>query len=327
MLLIRLVVSMLSVAIVMAGAGAGSVLGQSYPTKPVRVIVPTAPGGGINNLARAVAQRLTERWWQPVIVDNRSGANNIIAMDIFSEAPPDGYTLMAGTNSMILNSVTGRLKYDIRNVYYPAVQMTTQPYLLLLHPSMPINSVKEFITYAKGKSKELNYASTGVGSLIHFGSELFNMMAGINMVHVPYKGTGPAIIDLIGGNIQVFICGTLGSMPHIKTGKLKAVGVTSLSRIPTLPELPTFSESGVVGYELRNTTAVYAPIKAPRTVLLALNKEVSEFLNAPEMKAKIAADGSEAVAPNTPEAFRKMFVAEVEQWEKLIKRTGIGLGN
>jgi len=325
MLRIQTVVSMLSAAIVLTGSCA--VLGQSYPIKPVRVIVPTAPGGGINNLARLMAQRLNERWGQPVIVDNRPGANNIIAMDIFAQAPPDGYTLMAGTNSMILNSVTGRLNYDIRDVYYPAVQMTTQPYVLLLHPSMPINSVKEFITYAKGRPKGLNYASTGVGSLIHFGSELFNMMAGIKMVHVPYKGTGPAIIDLIGGNIQVFICGTLGAMPHIKTGKLKAVGVTSLSRIAIFPELPTFSESGVAGYELRNTTAVYAPTRTPRAVLLALNKEVGEFFNAPEMKAKIAADGSEAVAPNTPEAFRKVFVAEVEQWEKLIKRTGIGLGN
>ncbi len=299
-------------------------LPAGYPDKPIRMIVATAPGGGITNLSRAVAQKLSERWGPPVVIDNRGGANGMIAMDLVAQAVPDGYTIMAATQSMIINAVTNKMAYDIRTAYVPLVKMAAYPYILLVHPTSSLNSVKELIAQAKTKPGALSYGSTGMGSLIHFGTELFKSMAGIDAVHIPYKGTGPAYIDLIGGRIHFLISGP-GAAPFVKNGRLKAIGTTSLKRQPAYPDLPTFDESGVRGFEMSNSSALYAPSRTLPALVLVLNREVGQIVNSTEMKEKVAADGSEAVALTTPEELRKDFVKEVDKWNNLVKTSRIAL--
>lgn len=245
-----------------------------YPAKPIRVLVGVSPGGGLDSITRLVAQKLSERLGQSAIVDNRPGATSTIAMNLAAGADPDGYTVMSATKTMILNGVLKKVPYDVLAAYVPIAQMSTQVYVLVVYPSLPVKTVKDLLTYARSKPGSLNYGSAGLGSLQHVGMELFKSMTGVNIVHVPYKGGGAALIDLISGQIQIMPSVTISVAPHLKSGKLRAIAITGEHRIQIYPDLPTVSESGVPGFELTNMYGLYAPAGTPPAIISALNREV-----------------------------------------------------
>ena len=292
-----------------------------YPTKPVRVLVGSPAGSGSDLMMRSVAQKLTERWGQSIIVDNRPGAAGAISLQLAVRATPDGYTLATlsaqNVTAMLLGTVTTNIPKDLT----PVVLMITQPYIMVATPSLPAGSVKELIALAK--AKPLVYASSGTGSVVHLGMELFKFMAGVEMTHIPYKGSGLSMIDVMSGRVQLAITNTLTATPLVRSGKLKGLAITSPQRVQAMPGLPTVAESGVPGYELRSWYGLLAPNATPASLVAALNREVSQTMNAPEMKEKLAADGAEAAAPNTPEQFRKVIAGEIVKWDRLIKKLAI----
>lgn len=299
--------------------------GPAYPSKPVRVLVGFAPGGGSDILSRAVGQKLAEAWNQPVITDNRPGAGGTIALELAARATPDGHTLLVISGSQITNaSLVTKVRFDLRIAYAPITQMTSQPYVLLEHPSVPAKSVKELIEYAKANPGKLNYASSGTGSSAHLGMELFNALAGTRMVHVPYKGSGQALIDLIGGQVQLLLASAISAGPHLKSGKLRALGVTSAKRAAGLPDLPTIAESGLRGFDVTGWYGLVAPAGTPAALVRLVNAEVARILQSADFRAKLAADGSEA-APSTPAEFRSIISGEIEKWTKLVRTAGIKL--
>ena len=299
---------------------------QGYPNRPIRVIVGSAPGGGADIIARAVSQHLAARWNRSVVVDNRGGGGGVIALELLAHAAPDGYTLFGGASLIVTATPMNKVRFDTRKVVAPIVQMTSSPYLLLVPPSLPVSSVKELITYAKNKPAAVSYGSAGVGSVAHLGTELFKFMAGgLDMVHIPYKGYGQALTDLMGGQIQVLFTSGIGGAPYVKSGKLKAIAVTSVRRVRAFPDLPTIAESGVPEFQLENMHGLYAPAGVPPLIVLALNREVSQFMNSPEMKGRLAAEGAEAAPPRSPAEFKQTFARQVDMWEKFIKTSGIKL--
>ena len=304
----------------------GSALAQpapAYPTKPVRVIVPFAPGGGTDVMTRAVAQKLTERLGTTFVVDNRAGANGIIGVDIAAKAPADGYTLTAVSNSHTVNvSIYKKIPYDLVRDLAPVAEFTTQPFALVINPALPAKSLKELIAYAKSNPGKLNYGSSGQGGISHLSGALFGSIAGIDINHVAYKGGTPAMIDVISGQIQMLFSTLLQANPHIKSGKLRVLAVTTPKRNSAAPELPTMSESGVPGYDVSQWFGLTAPAKTPKPIITRLNAEIVKILHEPDMKARIAADGAEPVG-GTPEQFGAHIRAEVAKWAKLVKQIGL----
>ena len=296
-----------------------------YPKKPIRVIVGIAPAGGLDLMTRLAAQKITERWNQTVIVDNRPGGGTVVAMDLVAQAVPDGYTLLAASDTLMMNGVLQRAKYDIRKAFVPIVQITRQPYAIVVNPSLPVKSLKELIAYAKSKPGALSYGSQGTGTTGHVGMERLKFMAGVEMVHVPYKGAAPALMDVIGGQIQVAFSSTATGTPYIKSGKVRALAMTSVRRSPVFPDLPTVSEAGVPGFELHNSYAYFAPAGTPRGIVRAINAVVAEGMNAPDTVKALTADGSEIMARETPEEFKARFDREYAELEKLIKSVSITL--
>jgi len=290
-----------------------------FPQKPLRIIVSSAPGGGQDLTTRPIAQKLSETLGVPVVVDNRGGASGIIAMDVTRQASPDGYTLLAAATSMILMGVTHKVPYDIRNAFDPLVQMTSQPYLLVVHPAVPVATPKEFIAYAKSKPGTLTYGTSGPGSLHNLGMELFQSITGIKLIHVPYKGSGPALIDLLAGQIQLMFTSTTSGVSLVKGGRLKALAVTSRGRLPVLPELPTLSETVAPGYELGNNYYLLAPAGTPKPVLKRLNGEISRIANSGEVREKFAAEGATPAPPMSVEVFREVYSREVMKWAQFTK--------
>lgn len=298
---------------------------SAYPSKPIRVLVGFAPGGGSDILSRAVGQKLAERWGQPVVTDNRAGAGGTIALDLAARAAPDGYTLLVISGSQITNAtLVTKVPFDIRAAYAPITQMTSQPYVLLEHPSVPAKSVKELIAYAKANPGKLNYASSGTGSSAHLGMELFKSLAHVDMVHVPYKGSGQALIDLLGGQVQLLLASAISAGPHLKAGKLRALGVTSGKRSPHLPDLPAIAEAGVPGFDVIGWYGLVAPAGTPPVIIAALNREVAQILRTADVQDKLAADGTDA-APGTPAQFRTTIVQEIEKWTQLVRTVGVKL--
>ena len=295
----------------------------AYPVKPVRIIVESSPGGGVDLMARAVAQGMTERWSHPVVVENRTGGGGVIAMTLVSEATPDGYTLYGGGSQVVTATPLGKVPFDIRKAYAPIAQLTSSSYLLLVHPSLPINSVKELIAYAKAKPDALSYASAGIGSAQHLNTELFKSMAGISVVHVPFRGSGQALVDLLGGHVQMMFTSTISGTTHIKSGRLRGIAVTSTTRNAAFPSLPTVSESGVPGFVMDNMYGLYGPAGIPAPILIKLNAEASRTMNSPAMKQRLAEDGAEAAPPKPPAEFKALFEREVNKWDKFIKTSGI----
>jgi tripartite-type tricarboxylate transporter receptor subunit TctC len=296
-----------------------------YPSRPIRIIAGVAPGGGLDTVTRASAQILSERMGQTVVVDNRPGGGTVLAMDLVAQAAPDGYTLLGATDTVLLVGAAGRVKYDVRKAYAPIVQMTTQSYMLVITPTLPIKTVKELIAYAKAKPDALTYGSSGIGTTSHLGLERFDYMAGTRMLHVPYKGAAPAMLDIIAGQIHMVLASTISATPHIKSGRLRVLATTGLKRVQAWPDLPTVSEAGVPGLKVTNSYALHAPAGTPRAILVAINESVSQGMNSPEMMKRLAADGSEPAERGTPEQFHAMIVREYDETVKLIKALNLKL--
>jgi len=294
-----------------------------YPTKPVRIIVGIAAAGGLDTMTRLGAQKLSERWGQPVIVDNRPGGGTVLAMDIVVKAQPDGYTLLAASDTLMMNGVLKRAEYDVRTAFIPIVQLTTQPYMLIVNPSLPVKSVKELIAYAKSKPGALNYGSQGMGTTGHIGWERFRFMTGVDIVHVPYKGAAPAVIDVMAGQIQMTFSNVVTSGAHVRAGKLRGLAVTSARRGQVFPELPTVAESGVPGFELTNSYGYYAPAGTSMNIVRAMAAAVAQGMNSPDTVKLLAADGSEPYPPTTPDEFKAKFAREYAELEKLVRAANI----
>jgi tripartite-type tricarboxylate transporter receptor subunit TctC len=296
-----------------------------YPRKPIRIVVGIAPSGGLDLMSRLGAKKLSERWNQSVIVDNRAGGGTVIGMDLVAQAAPDGYTLLGASETLMLNGVFRRAQYDVRKAFVPIVQLTTQPYTLSVHPSVAAKSVRDFIALAKARPGHINFGSQGQGTVGHIGLERFKLMAGVDITHVPYKGAAPAVIDLLAGQIQATFATIATAGPHLKTGKLRAIAITGTRRATIAPELPTVSEAGVPGFELHNTYGYYAPAGTPRAIVRAINAVVSEGMNAPETVKMLALDGNEVVAPSRPEDVKAKFDREYGELEKLINTLNISI--
>ena len=296
-----------------------------YPARPIRVIIGIAPGGGLDTMTRVAAQRLSERFKQTAVVDNRPGGGTVMATDIVQQATPDGYTLLCASETLMLNGVLKRVRYDVRTAFVPIVRLTTQPYLLAVNPSVPVSSVKELIAYARARPGALSYGSPGVGTMLHIGWERLTSMAGVNILHVPYKGGAPAVIDVLSGQIQMTITTTITAGSHLKNGKLKGIAVTGPKRVEVYPELPTVAESGLPGYELTNSYGFFAPTGTPRSIIEKINAAVIHVMHLAETRKVLAADGAEAAPAATPEEFKTKFARDYADLEKTIATANIKL--
>ena len=296
-----------------------------YPTKPIRLIVPFPPGGGTDIIARTLGQRLFEAWGQTVVVDNRAGANGIIGSDILAKAKPDGYTLLLAIATHAINpSLYSKLPYDTARDFAPITQLSEYPFILVVHPAVPAHSAKELIAVAKARPGQLSYASSGNGSGPHLGVELFKTMAQIDMVHVPYKGAGPANIDLLAGQVQVMFNNLLSSLPMIRAGKLRMLAVTSLKRSPAVPELPTISESALPGFAVTGWHSMFAPAGTPPAVIDKIQRGVAAVLQVREVNERLAGEGAQPVG-STPQQFTEFLQAETQKWAKVIRDARVPL--
>jgi tripartite-type tricarboxylate transporter receptor subunit TctC len=313
----------LFVAAMALGLAADGAQAQTYPSKPIRMVVPFTPGGTTDILARTVGQKMGEAWGQPVVVDNRPGAGGNIGSELVAKSAPDGYTLLMGTISThaINASLYKRLPFDPTRDFAPVSRVGTLPNILIVHPSVPVKSVKELIELAKSKPGDLNFASSGVGTSLHLSGELFNSMAGVKLVHVPYKGSSPALADLLGGQVKIMFDNLPSALPHVKAGKLKPLAVTGTRRASVLPEVPTVIESGLAGFEVTSWFAVFAPAKTPKDIVTKLNGEIVKILNSADVQEKLTQIGVDA-APTTPEELAAFAKAETEKWGKVVKATG-----
>src|SRR5258706_7577341 len=294
-----------------------------YPKRPIRIVVGIAPGGGLDMITRVGAQKLSERWNQSAIVDNRPGGGTLVGMDIVAQAPADGYTLLGASETLILNGVLGRAAYDVRKAFTPIVQICSQSYAMVVTPSLPVRTVKELIVYAQAKPGSLSYGSQGLGTTGHLAMEYFKSMTGVDMVHVPYKGSAPAIIDILSAQIHLMFASTISSTQHIKTGKLRIIAVSGARRTQALPDVPTVAEAGVPGFEWSNSYGLVAPAGTPHTIVKLINAVVKQGVNTPETVKYLVADGAEPAAPATPEEFKAKFATDYARYEKLMKTANI----
>ena len=294
---------------------------DAYPNKPIRMLVGFAPGGGTDTTARALSTKLSERLGQPVIVDNRPGAAGNIATEIVTRAQPDGYTILMGTIAALSINPTlyGNLPFDPLKDLLPVTRAVDSTNVLVVHPTVQAKTVKDLIALAKTKS--LNGGSSGIGGAGHLALELFNVLAGTKVVHVPYKGGGPAMVDLLGGQINVIFATAASAVPHIKSGKINALAVTTANRSKLVPELPTVAEAGLPGFEANNWYGIVVPAKTPRPVINRLNSDFVAVLNMPDVKDILFKQGLDA-APSTPEAFGAYIKTETAKWAKVIKASG-----
>jgi tripartite-type tricarboxylate transporter receptor subunit TctC len=298
-----------------------------FPTRPVRFLVGNAPGGGIDITARAVAQKLTEKWGQQVVVDNRPGASGAIAMDLTARATPDGHTMLVTAGSLIASAmVRSHVKFDVRTAYAPVTQLTSLYYLLLVNASLPAKSVSELLALGKKKPGSLNYGSSGVGGAGHLAGALFSHLSGVPMTHVPYKGGGLVLADLITGQIQLGFTSTISGMPHVRSGRLRALAVTSDKRGKTFPELPTLAEAGVPGFKLVNWYGLFAPAGTPKGVVQLVHRYVTQDLNSAAVQAMFERDGAQAAPSDTPTDFAQLLSAEVAAWQKYVTMPGFSEG-
>jgi len=301
---------------------AGLVQSQQYPTKPVRIIAPFAPGGGTDFIARLIAQKLTERLGQQVIVENKPGAGGNLGAEFAVKSAPDGYTLLLVAGSYTVNPSLYKLSFDPVNDITPIVQLSQGPFVVAVHPSVPANNLQELIELARRQPDKLSYASAGSGSITHLASELFLDMAKIKIVHIPYKGTGPALNDTIAGSTQLIFGSVSTTLQFIKSGRLRGLAVTTPRRISALPDLPTVAEAGVPGYEVVLWHGLVAPKGVPRPIVDRLNREANEVLKAKEMEDLLATDGV-APAGGTSEQFRAVIKADIERWRGVVKQANI----
>lgn len=296
---------------------------QAYPDRPIRLVVPYAPGGGTDLTSRLIAQRLTERFRQQVVVDNRAGGASNIGAEIVARSTPDGYTLMmAGISFSINTSIFSKLGYDPIRDFDPVSLVATVPLIAVVHPSVPAASIKELIALAKAKPGTLNYASGGTGTANHIAGELFKYMTGTNIVHVPYKGGGPALADVVGGHAQVLFNTMTSTVGFMNSGKLRALAVTGKQRSPGVPNLPTVAEAGVPGYDVGAWFGIVVPKGTPRPIVMKLNDEIVRITRTPEAREQFTAQGAEAVG-STPEDFARHLRIEIDKWAKVAKAAGM----
>ncbi|MEK6592589.1 MAG: tripartite tricarboxylate transporter substrate binding protein [Pseudomonadota bacterium] len=295
---------------------------QAYPNRPIRFIVPLAAGGGMDTVTRALALKLSDQIGQSVVVDNRGGGGGSVGADLMLQSAPDGHTIIMMSATAVIHPLMYRSRYELLRDFIPVSQVTTQPYVLVVNPALPVKSVQELVAYAKTNPGKLNYASAGQGSLIHLASELFNIAAGIKTVHVPYKGIGAAYPDVLAGNVQMIFASIVSAQPHIRAQRLRALAVSGATRAKTQPDLPTIAESGVRGYAVTQWYGVFAPAKTPRAVVDRLNKEVVSAAQHPDLARRFASDGAEAVG-SSREQFVAHVKAELAKWTRVIKETGI----
>jgi tripartite-type tricarboxylate transporter receptor subunit TctC len=296
---------------------------QPYPSRPIRLISPFAPGGGNDILCRTIAPKLTERIRQQVIVDNRPGANGIIGTEVAARSAPDGYTIVLIPSGHAVNaSLHRKLPYDSIKDFTPITLVGSSPLILAVHPSLPARNVKELIALAKAHPEQLTYGSAGIGSSGHLGGALFDALTGTKMVHVPYKGMSLAITDLMSGQVSLVFGTSLSVMPHVRSGRLRAMATTGAQRSPALPDLPTVAEAGVPGYEAGLWYGFVGPAHIPAEIVRRLNAEIVAVLKLTEVRERLASQGVDA-QPSTPEEFGRLLASDLERWAKVVQRAGI----
>jgi len=318
-----LVRGVVSLGMLMAIAGT-AIAQQDYPNKPIRIIVAYPPGGSTNVLARLLGQKLSESWGQQVIVDNRPGGNTVIGTEALAKSAPDGYSIMLVTSIHALNGILipKKLPYDTVKDFAPIATVTRSEYLLVLHPSVPANSLQELIALAKSAPGKLNYATSGSGTAVHLGVEMFSAMVGIKMEHIPYKGAGQLVTDLIGGQVQLSFIAPVNVLSHVRAGKLKAIAIAGDARAPALPQVPTFAEAGVAGFELKNWYGIVAPAAMPRAIIDKLSAEFAKTLAMPDIRQKLIDQGMSPMFSG-PDKFAALISAEMTKYGEVIKSAKI----
>jgi tripartite-type tricarboxylate transporter receptor subunit TctC len=312
---------LLALATMFGGEGA---VAQGYPSKPMRLVVPYPPGGPLDIMARAIGQKLTEAWGQPVVVDNRAGAGGNIGADLVAKSPSDGYTLLMGAvaTHAINPTLYGRVPYDPVKDFLPVALVAQVPNILVVNPSVPAGTVKELIDLARARPGTLNFGSGSTGSTGHLAGELFNIMAGVKMVHIPYKGGAPAMADLLAGQVQLMFDNLANALPNVRAGRLRALAVTTLVRSPALPDLPTIAESGLPGFDLTTWFGVMAPAGTSPEIVTKLNAEIVRALNAKDMRERLEKMGAGVPANNTPEHFAAFIRDEAAKYAKVVRESG-----
>lgn len=295
---------------------------SKYPTRPIRLIIPFPPGGSNDILGRFIAQKMTERLGQTTIADNRPGADGIIGTDAAARAAPDGLTILIVSTSYTMNPAVHKLPYDSLKSLVPVAQIASGGNVIATHPNFPAKTAKELVAIAKAKPGHLRYASSGIGGFNHFGGEQFNMLAGVKLIHIPYKGGGPSMLDVMTGQVEVVFGTLIQAIPHIRSGKLKALGVGSARRSPLLPDVPTVSEGGVPGYDGSVWWGILAPAGVPEGIVMKLNSTIGAIVSEPEMAKRLVAEAAEPVV-GTPEAFGKLIVNDIAKHQRIAKQAGI----
>jgi len=295
---------------------------QDYPTKPVRIVVPFPPGGFNDIVGRMIATQLGERLGKQVIVDNRTGAGGVIGTELVANAPPDGHTLLIASLAITINPWFHKVSYDATKSFAPVAILATAPNVISIQPDLPFKSVKDLIATAREKPGKLQYASAGVGSFMHMGPELFKQMAKVDLLHVPFRGAGPALIDVMGGNTHMSFASVPSSITHFRSGKLRALGVGSLRRNALIPDVPTIAESGLPGYEFANWIGIVAPAGTPAAIVAKLHKELSAIQDTPELKKQFAHEGADAVRMSSAE-YGSFIASETAKFGRVVKEGGI----
>jgi tripartite-type tricarboxylate transporter receptor subunit TctC len=309
-------------ALFLAGPLATSVAAQTFPTKPIEIVVPFVAGGTTDTTARLIAQRLTDNWSATVVVNNRAGGGSIIGTGAVGKAPPDGHTLLVTTIAFAINAGLQKLPYDPIKDFAPISELTTIPLMLTVHPSVPAANLQEFIALIKANPGKWDYASSGAGTSTHLGAELFKWMAGVNLVHVPFKGNAEAMNAFIGGHVKIYFAQVPAVLQHVKAGNLRAIAVTTTQRLPYLPDVPTIAELGFPKYEMGSWQGMFAPAGTPKPVIDKLGGEVVRMLKEPAIRDKIERDGSDPLG-TTPEEFTERVKSEIAKWTSVIKEAGI----
>ena len=299
-------------------------IAQQYPSRPVRVLVPSTPGGSVDTLARTIGPKLSERWGQQFIVENRAGASGTIAGELTAKAPPDGYLLLLGTISSLATNVVlqKKLPYDPVRDFAPVSLVATQNLMLVVHPSLPAKTVTELVRFAKSQPGKLSFASAGNGTGSHLSGELFKQVASLDILHIPYKGVQPAMVDVISGQVAINFPSILSGSPHARSGRVRAIAVTGAKRSPAVPELPTMQEAGVKNYESMTWYAIVAPAGTPQDIVTKLSVEVAAILKHPETNERLSREGADPVG-STPQEFGRFMQSEIEKWRKVIRTAGI----
>jgi tripartite-type tricarboxylate transporter receptor subunit TctC len=300
----------------------GSAAAQDYPTKPVRIVVPFPPGGFNDIVGRLIAAQMSERMGKQFIVENKPGAGGIIAGELVANAPKDGYTLLIVSLAISVNPHLYKMTYDPRTAFAPVAILATAPNVLSVNRDLPIHSIKELIAQAKARPGDLKYASSGIGTFMHLGPELFKLMAHVDILHVPFRGAGPALIDVVAGNSQMSFASVPSTISHVRSGRLRAIGVGGLKRSAAMPDVPTIDEAGVSGYQCANWIGLIAPAGTPEPIIARLHKELTAAQDSPELKKQFAHEGADEVRMSSAE-FGTFIASEIEKWGKVVREAGI----